>query len=386
MTALIICLLIVCFIIYRKRKKQKTKPVVKIETDNPVVNFVAETAAKATGKIRKSNNGWVINPGMPFELTVIDVEYDRALQVRQLCEQNDWRANQELVGLFATYNIKIAEIEAYKNKYSPDFFQRFEQLKQQSSEYQNADTQDREDMEEDFMIEAQESIYELPDFDVYKLFQSYDITIDDELLNEYGFECINAYFSYANKTGKVVTVHKDSSYRAAFEKMTENGLALREKDIPLEELLGSQTLKTLNDIARCPDKEFKRKNQAIEYIATNEDAQNRMGDFITYRELFKLLPLPEKYTNIDVDRIRKVWKCHEEEVRILMQTYQSAKEVWQRQRDEDESDKRYRYRVCSSSSQCQRAKDMMKKTYPHSNPPQVPCHIGCSCWLSITLH
>ncbi|MBR1769363.1 MAG: hypothetical protein IJ748_02800 [Bacteroidales bacterium] len=386
MTALLILLIIVCFIIYRKRKKEKIKPIITIETDNPVVNFVDKTTARASKIIRKSNNGWVINPGMPFELTVSGVDYDKAFRVHQLCEQNDWKANQELLGLFATFNIKVAEIEAYKNKYAPVLYNRIEELKRESIEYQNADEQDREDMDEEFLIDAQETIYELPDFDVYKLFHSYDITIDDELLNEFGFECIRAYFTYAKKVGKVITIQKESSFRTAFEKMTQVGLAMRGKDIPIEEVLYSQTLKTLNEIAQCTDKEFKRKNAAIEYIVKDSDSLNRIGKYIAYRELFKLLPLPDKYSSIDIDIIRKVWDCHEEEVRLLMHTYQSAKYIYRQSKDEYTDDKSYQYKVQSVSSRCQRAKDMMKKTYPHNEPPHIPCHIGCSCWLTLTQH
>ncbi|MBR1834270.1 MAG: hypothetical protein IJ785_02000 [Bacteroidales bacterium] len=401
MTGLIITLgfVIFCFYMarktYKRQKEQKGK--LTIPGENPNLsdykkvqfNFdMSEQTAppKATGELRKVSEGWVINSGMPFELTILDCTKELAQRIKELCEDGYYKAEKEMLVLFATHNIKVKEIEEYKQKYRKTFFDRYEQLRRESTEYQNADPQDRADMDEEFFQQAQDSLYELASYDAYKLFCSYDMTIDDEFLQEYGFDVLNAYFSYANKIGKVAVIGKDNYCRAAFEKMAETGLAFRGKDIPLEELLTSQTLKTLNEIADNPEKEFKRKYQAIEYIIAHPEKQEKLGEYISFRELFKLLPLPEKYANLDLDQVRMMWDCHREEARILLLTYShaqySARDLHQAK--EYHGNEPYVFRVSASNEQCKCAKDMEKQKFPRNNPPKVPCHVGCNCWLKTT--
>lgn len=380
---------------YKRQKEQKRKHTTIEESINLIdfqktqFNFkVSEehTTEKVVGGLRKVQEGWVINSGMPFELTILDCTKELAQRVKDLCEKGYYNAEKEMLELFATYNIKIKEIEEYKQKYHKVFFGRFEQLKKESVEYQNADPQDRADMDEEFFQQAQDSLYELASYDAYKLFCSYDMAIDDEFLKEYGFDVLNAYFSYANKVGKVTVIGKDNYCRSAFEKMSETGLALRGRNIPIEELLYSQTLKTLNKIADNPEREFKRKNQAIEYIISHPEKQDRLGEYISFRELFKLLPLPEKYANFDLNQVRMMWDCHREEVRILLLTYSHAQySATDLQQDKECHDgEQYVYRVSVNNEHCRCAKDMEKQIFPKNKPPQIPCHVGCNCWLKTT--
>lgn len=333
--------------------------------------------------LKKVPDGWVINSGVPFELTILNCTRELAQRVKELCEDDYYKSEKELLMLFATYNIKIKEIEEYKQKYYKTFYDRFEQLKRESIEYHNADIQDRADMEEEFFKQSQDCLYELASYDTYKLFRSYDITIDDEFLQEYGFDILNTYLTYANKVRKVVIIGKDNYYRVAFEKMAEVGLALRGKDISLEEILTSQTLKTLNMIADNQDKEYKRKSQAIEYIIAHPEKIERMGKYLSFRELFKLLPLPEKYSSLDLNQVRMMWDCHREEVRILLLTYShanySARDLENIKYSNDESCS-YKLRVIND--QCKCAKSMEKQIYPNNRLPKLPYHIGCNCSLN----
>lgn len=400
-TGLVILLGFIVFCFYmahkthKRQQKQKGKPTQIAESPNlsdiqkMKFNFdISEhdTQKKPTGGLRKVPYGWVINAGMPFELTILDCSQELAQRIKDLCEEGYYKAEKEMLVLFAIHNIKVKEIEEYKQKYHKTFFDRYEQLKRESVEYQNADPQDRADMDEEFFQQAQDSLYELASYDAYKLFCSYDMTIDDDFLQEYGFDVLNAYFSYANKVGKVAVIGKDNYCRAAFEKMAETGLALRGKDIPLEELLASQTLKTLNAIADNPQKEFKRKNQAIEYIIANPEKKGRLGEYISFRELFKLLPLPEKYANMDLGQVRMMWDCHREEVRILLLTYSYAQYAAQdlHQAKEYHGSDSYGFRVSVSNEQCKCAKDLEKQQFSQNKPPKVPCHIGCNCSLRTT--
>lgn len=387
MTAIIIIVLAAVFFLVgirngKKKNKSKKDPSsgssVKITVDS-----VPDEDQDYHEPIRQANGGWVINPGTPFELTVTGCDLETASLVRDLCNKSDSQASHELLALFATKNIKIKEIEDYKHKYASIYHQRIEELRSTSKEYQEADPKDRADLEEEFKVTAQDCLYELPDYDVYKLFVGEDVTLDDSLLQRYGFDCLEAYLSYYDKVGTVVTISKDAYYRPAFERMVENGLAIRGKDIPVYEALSAQTLKTLNSIANNPEKEFKRKKQAIEYILGNDELVSRIGEIVAFRELFKLLPLPSEYNGLDSETIFRVWECHRIEIQLLIHTYNDSVYQWKRLQKDGE----YRTRLFNSckvsctNDRCKCAQDRMKQSYSVENPPQTPCHIGCSCWL-----
>lgn len=372
------------FVITKGKKKEETK---ENSVSMPYVDVSVSTEPDENETynepIKQANGGWVINPGTPFELTVINCDLETASLVRDLCNKNDSRARHELLAMFATNNIRVKEIEAYKHKYAPVYYQRIEELRATSKEYNEADPKDRADMEEEFKITAQDCLYELPEYDMYKLFIDEDITIDDDLLQQYGFDCLEAYLSYYGKIGSVVTISKDAYYRPAFEKMVEKGLAIRGKDIPITEVLNAQTLKTLNAIANNPEKEFKRKSQAIEYILGDNESASRIGELVAFRELFKLIPLPSKYDGLDLEAIFRVWECHRVEIQLLMRTYDDSVYQWKRLK-EDGGSRTHLYKTCKvscSNDGCKCAQDRMKQTYSVENPPQTPCHIGCSCWL-----
>ena len=335
MIAFIIVLLIVIFFLLgismaKKKKENKEPKVAPTYTSKINISDSAEYIEDETYNepIKQVTNGWIINPKCPFELTVMDCDFETASTIRKLCNESDWKAKHELLALFATKNIRIKEIDAYKKKYASLYFKRIEELKATSKEYLNAEQKDKSDMLEEFKITAQDCIYELPDYDVYNLFIEDNVTIDDDLLQRYGFDCLEAYLNYYGKIGSVVTVSKDAFYRPAFEKMVEKGIAIRGKDIPATEILFVQNLKTLNAIANNPDKEFKRKNQAIEYILNDEKAASRIGEYVSFRELFKLLPLPHEYDALDVDAILRVWESHKVEIELLIRTYKESVYNW----------------------------------------------------------
>lgn len=390
MAALIICLLIVCFFIYRKYKKQKKSINDASAKDNSQNNRAEQPGDAKTdqrgvfsGKIKQVEDGWVINPGMPFELTVMNCYQDTAMKVRDLCESTDREAGWKLLDIFASENLKIKEIEDYKKKYAPTYYDTIEKLKRTSAEYQDATPQDKKDMDEEFERMAQFSFYELPQNDIYKLFVPNDVTIDDALLKEYGFDCVNTYLLYYDRIGSVVVIQKESYYRQNFEELVKKGLAIKGKDILVEEILNVQTLKTLNAIAGNPEKQFTRKKQAIEYILERPEKIDTLGEHIVFRELYKLLPLPEKYAHIDLTAINRLWDCHKEEIRLLLNTYNAAKHAYQHTKDL--TTLKRLYKGCSvgcTNEFCQCAKDRMQQKYSIDNLPKVPCHIGCSCWLN----
>ena len=145
------------FVITKGKKKEETK---ENSVSMPYVDVSVSTEPDENETynepIKQVSDGWVINPGCPFELTVINCDLETASLVRDLCNKNDSQARHELLAMFATNNIRVKEIEAYKHKYASIYYQRIEELRATSKEYNEADPKDRADMEEEFKITAQD--------------------------------------------------------------------------------------------------------------------------------------------------------------------------------------------------------------------------------------
>lgn len=131
MTGLVITIgfIIFCFYMarkaYKRQKELKGKLTIHEEAPNlsdyqkMQFNFNmsgAPAPSTSTGKLRQVPEGWVINSGMPFELTILDCTKELAQRIKELCEDGYYKAEKEMLVLFATHNIKVKEIEEYKQK------------------------------------------------------------------------------------------------------------------------------------------------------------------------------------------------------------------------------------------------------------------------------
>ncbi len=245
---------------------------------------------------------FVLNPSAPFKLTLISEDKTIGSQIRKiLIDENyagvaDYNKRHQILALFAEFNLKVKEVEEYKNKYSKTYFNKIDELKNNSQEWKSVDEKEKEDILKKFQQLAVKEIYEKANCDIVTLFEKEpkDITIDNDLIKEYGFNNIETYFRFADNLDKVRLIPNDSYNRHRFEKLTEIGLAIRGRAIPIEEILLILSLKDLNEIARSEEKEFKRKHQIIEYILSLSNIEEKISSKISFSELFKLKPLPEK--------------------------------------------------------------------------------------------
>jgi len=331
-------------------------------------------------------NSWILNPGASFELTVTNADLNKAQEIRDLLDNeeiSDYLKDDKLVEIFASHNLIIKEIEEYKKKYREQYLTKVEELKNTSSEWKMLGEKDREDLLFEFRQIAINSLYERANCELEVIFECEpkDITLDDDLIKEYGFENIKTYLNYVENLDKIRVIPNDNYSRPRFEKLADIGLAKRGNELSKEEVLSTLTLKELNVIANNPEKEYKRKNQAIEYILTFDDLEKKIGNKISLRELFKLNPLPSKYSNLSLQEISKTWRYHSEEVRLLMDTYRNAYYAWTDLQDVTYV-KGYKLVPMHKEDPCPCAKERSMKKYSINNPPKVPFHIGCSCMLN----
>lgn len=343
------------------------------------------TSIKPKQSSRKETE-FVINPGSPFELTLLGADSSLGKQIQNiLADDKTWdnKKKQQIVALFAEYNLKVKEVEAYRKKYGKFYFDRLEELKNASKEWKVAGELDKKDLLQDFRDIAIRDIYEQANCDLVSLFEKEpkDITIDDALIKEYGFENIQTYLQFADKLDKVRIIPNDHYNRQRFEKLVELGLSIRGSSIPLDEILYTLSLKDLNDISNNPETQFKRKKQAVEFILDIPNIEEKIGSKISLRELFKLKPLPEKFLSINLQEVSDAWSYTYEVVGLLVDTFRNGSYAAQTLNDK-EYVKEYRVECWGNEDNiCPRAKELIDKKYPKSRPPKIPFHIGCNCSL-----
>lgn len=392
-TLVIIGAIIVLITKYSKKSRQSEN---NVKTQNPITVEIKTSYNSSSNSYREekfppikqdANQDWILNPKSPFTITLQNADKEIADKLRAILDDDEsrsYRKEQKIVGLFALHNLRIKEIESYKLKYARQYFEKIDGLKKASKEWEVSGNKDKEDILVDFRKEAINELYERANCDLEVLFEyePKDITIDDELIKEYGFENIQIYLSYADKMDKVRIVSADSYARPMFEKLSELGLAKRGNEIPNDEILLTLTLKQLNEIADNPEKKYYRKKQAVEFILEQGNTEELIGKKISLRELFKLNPLPEKYSTINLNELSQTWRYHKEEVKLLTQTFRNSFYSWRELKKDKEYIKNYTVETFHNDDACPKAIECSKKKYSKNSPPQIPFHIGCDCFLN----
>ncbi|MBX3045084.1 MAG: hypothetical protein KIT33_15980 [Candidatus Kapabacteria bacterium] len=332
-----------------------------------------------------SINGWVVNSGASFSITVLHPEKNIALSVKEILENKSiyfGEKRRKLIHLFAAKNIKIKEIEDYKRKYKALYLENIEKEVMLSREWELLGERDRDDLFKEFKMRAVQQLHIRPDcnLDILFNYEPNDITLDDDLIEDYGFETIDFYLWNCDKMDKIFVAESGTDYRTSFENLVSNGLAIKGEDIPLEEILINLTLKQLNSIAQNTDKEYKRKAQAVDFILNNNKAMERINRFVSFRELFKIKPLPEKYSDIDLSVISMTWQYHKEEAELVINTFNTCVNHFNSIQDLNNV-KSFNLFNSSNNNNCPCCESEGEREYPVKHIPILPHHIGCNCWI-----
>lgn len=328
---------------------------------------------------------FVLNRGSAFELTLINCDGTLGEKIKSILDEEGWdgRRIDLLVAEFAEHNLKVKEIETYVEKYKPMYQDCVEEIKASSAEWADSGDLDREDMLDKIRRQAISNLYELANCDLITLFEAEpkDVKIDDSLIKEYGYESIELYVRHAGSIDKVLKVPSDNTKRARFEQLVEQRLCIRGSDIGLSDLLMTLSLKELNELANYPKIIFRRKAQAVDYIVGLADATERLGSFISLRELFKLLPLPVQFGEIDLSEVSRTWEHIHVVVRLLVDTYRSSEMAGQ-DRFDWKFERGYHIECRRAHDEiCPRSKTLFGKQYDKESRPNLPLHVGCNCIL-----
>jgi len=363
--------------------KEKYKKYIKtIQDKRDTFNNNQATTSQLATEINVKG-GIVINPKGSFHLTLYNSPKNTLQSVVKVLKNEDtWNKTKELLPLFAEHNIKCKEVEEYIFKYKPTYIKRLQELKTKSEEYQNSSEMDKLDIEIEFKEQIIKELPEKADCSIETLFDfsHIDVTIDDQLIKKYSFDTISKYFGLSYYKDKIVS-HWE---RKDFEDLIKADLVFTSKEIDIEEILKSQTLKILNKISEKEEGHFKRKNKAIEYLQENKTLLENIGKYVSTRKLFKLKPLPKEFNNVNADLISDYWQYLEEYIKLIADTYRNSERNAEVRRDDNSWIKEFqieKFEDLNSNFICQRAREECKKKYSKSNPPKMPFHIGCNCDL-----
>lgn len=329
------------------------------------------------------NNPTVINKGSSFELTLYNTDTKQINKVINILKnENLWNKTNELLPLFAQYNIKCKEVEDYINKYKPVFNEKIKQHIGKSVEYQDSSEKDKVEIEKEIKENVLNELYERANCNLQTLFDfsDIDISIDDKIIEHYGFAVIHQYLKLNYYKDKIVS-HLN---RKDFEDLIKADLVYTSEQIDQEELLNSQSLKTLNLICEKEDGFFKRKNKAVDFLKENPSLLNNIGKHVSTRNLFKLKPLPVDFEKLDIEQLGMHWDFLSEYIKLITETYRNSEYAQKEKLDGKSWAKGFsveKHEDFSPDFVCLRAREESKKKCSKSNPPNVPFHIGCNCHL-----
>lgn len=251
---------------------------------------------------RASVGGWVLNPKSPFPLTVTNVDEAFACEFKAFCDEKRFLGVEQfrwsLVPKIARSNLRCQEIDEYVRIFKPVYLNEIERLKSDSVEWATAGEKDREDLLGTLKLQAVKRLDIQPGCDLVTLFECEPsgATIDDALIDRFGFETLQFYFRYAGDMKKVHVVPAEyRGQREEFEKLAEKGLACHGAEITLADILTTLKLKDMSNlVADLNPPRWSRKNQAIEFLLAVPNLHERLGRVISFRELFQPINLMKK--------------------------------------------------------------------------------------------
>lgn len=335
---------------------------------------------------------WLLNPDGGAPVTVTGVDRSTADEMKRLLDRGyrepAYQHTRELTAFLLRTNARWVELEDYIERARGLYQRAIADQQHASTEWQTAGERDREDLRAEFQRAAIQTLDVRPFADLTVLLEDVptDATLDDLLLQQYGFDALRLYLRYVRPRNPVRNVPADSRERGGFENLVKVGLARRGTDIPIQDILETCTLKEMNEMVSDPAlPPFRRKRVAIDHLVALPDSQARLGRQLAFRELFQLLPLPEQFAHIDVGKLAQTWR-HTHEVADLMQrTYVfGGWAAQQRATVLSMMGKRplyWRVHPVADDVTCPACRRAGQVGYRQDAMPREPLHPGCRCWV-----
>ncbi len=399
---LIVVILIVAVIWWWLKNKKPSTAEVQRQASAPAAPEIKLTITSSVGSRRTSSDeaaprdvgpltpagqgAWVLNPMSPLPLTLLGTDESTATRVKAvLAKRQYWSQSvPELALLVAQQNLRFKEVDEFVADHRPKFETLVQQAIASSTEWPTASEKDREDLRAEFEDAALEKLgvhIGYADLPTLLEGQPSGFEDDDELLKRFsGDSALYSFFlTQLGRANTVVSVKADDWGRKSWEKLVEMGLALRGKDIPVQQVLEGLRLKDLNEmLVGAAPKPLGRKAKAVEAVLALPDLQERLSRFVSLREKFQAVPP----INLDIDKLHQAFSYATAVATVAQQTYYTGVETLdvldEKKRDPDMYDAWEIVNFQEPMPAC--AKPYCKK-YSRLPAKRPPFHLGCDCRL-----
>ncbi len=335
--------------------------------------------------VQTTENAWILNPKSSFPLNIHGVDQSTAIELKHLLDAEypvSSPANAEsIIQKLITTNLRCKEIDEYIAQYKPIYIAELERLKRSSPEWETASEKDKKDMLVEFREKALSILEVFPYCGSEILFECEpsDLSFDDALFARYGYANMVLYLRFANYLDRVCTIPAEHYSRKGFENLVQLGLAKRGADISIALILQNMTLKEMNEmISDLTEKPFTRKAKAIEFMNTLPDLKERVGQRVSYREMFQLRPLPDEYSGLELAKLSDSIRYSSTIAELMAHTYIMGGCALQHASDEEFA-VGWEILPANDDRTCPMCKRASLKTYPKGKCPSVPIHVGCRC-------
>ncbi|MEW6297329.1 MAG: hypothetical protein AB1671_06255 [Thermodesulfobacteriota bacterium] len=396
---IVLCGVLALIGIVARRRLANTEPAIKNlpqdtgePEDSPAGTKSESPTEREAGAVTATKDGgWVINPGSAFRLTLYGIDQATAVHIKHLLDEKgpEWPTPAKVDALFPLIvrsNLRCKEIDAYISEFRPVYLKALDDLQRTSPEWAAATGPGRKDLLASFRAHALASLDVRPRGNLVTLFEDTpsDMTIDDALLDRFGYDAVRLYLRHAEPPGKIHCISRKHPDRAGFEKLVDLGLALHGTEIALPAIVETLKLKDIKAmVADLNSPSLTRKSQAVPYLLALPDAKERVAQAVPFEEFFQLCPLPAEFTHLDLQRVASTWRYVRELATLIVETYTRGddavdqKQLWQ------ESDAAVSgWKIIADEQACPYCKRAAERTYPPGQAPRVPLHLGCHCQLS----
>ncbi len=401
MNALLIILLIafVVFAIYmavrtsQKNNSPKPKFTIEVSTGLSEISYEDEKRIPKVIAVALDDGAHQLQTQLEWKFTLKNLDAadsEKIVSIINNSELYEGMKNRHLTPIFAEKNIICVEVDAYLSKLRDTFNQNLQSLIAGNPEWPSLGSKDKQDLLAEYQEKALIGIHELPPgIDIIFLL-SYDVakiqmTMDDALIRDYGMDLIQGYMRFATDLDKVRVAPQDNRNRALFDNLVAKGLAVRGTEIEMSEILSILTLKDLNTISGQGDGFYKRKNAAIEELMKLPNLKDKLGDHISFREIFKLKALPESYGITNLEEVASNWAYVDQIVTLIVKTISNEQYNYVRGFTDSSYFKKFKIDCYRNYVECPLAREYQNREFSLKEIPKLPAHIGCTCTVSPVL-
>ena len=346
MTALIVIVVIVGFVLFLKSPNKKDK-----YSQKPSRNYgkTPVSPKRQTTVQQRKDGALVINRGKSSQITLINASPAIAHSIVEIYYgvPSYYEEVRQVQSLLLENNVEVEEISLFQSSVRPIIESRVQTLISEDDGWESLGDIDKKEKRRQYREDAiskylddyysgypqeerdigfdnfsdddfEKAVIEEDDFVTpgFKATLSYlalnTPTIPPlfyEMIRDYGLANINTYYEYYGRKNHVISI-ADPNYRKPLENLVDVGLACTGMDMSVEELLSSLTLNKLNEISGAESR-FTKKDKAIKSLSEQNNVYSIIKKNISLNSLFALKPLPNQYQEFDFSRFHELRSYYE---------------------------------------------------------------------------